>query len=76
MKEPASLTWMSRRGNCYDNALAENFFGILKTECIYRRKPETFEEANKMIDDYIYFYNHEQKKKKTGLSPLSLRQPG
>ena len=51
---------MSRRGNCYDNALAENFFGILKTECIYRHKPETFEQANKMIDDYIYFYNHER----------------
>ena len=51
---------MSRRGNCYDNALAENFFGILKTECIYRHKPETFEQANKMIDDYIHFYNHER----------------
>ena len=76
MKEPASLTWMSRRGNCYDNALAENFFGILKTECIYRHKLETFEEANKMIDDYIYFYNHERIQLKTGLSPLSLRQSG
>ena len=70
------LEVMSRRGNCYDNALAENFFGILKTECIYRRKPETFEEANKMIDDYIYFYNHERIQLKTGLSPLSLRQSG
>ena len=49
------LPSMSRRGNCYDNALTENFFGILKTECIYRHKPETFEEAIKMIDDYIYF---------------------
>ena len=55
-KEYGILPSMSRRGNCYDNALAENFFGILKTECIYRHKPETFEEANKMIDDYIYFY--------------------
>ena len=59
-KEYGILPSMSRRGNCYDNALAENFFGILKTECIYRHKPETFEEANKMIDDYIYFYNHER----------------
>ena len=65
---------MSRRGNCYDNALAENFFGILKTECIYRHKPETFEQANKMIDDYIYFYNHERIQLKTGLAPLALRQ--
>ena len=58
----------------YDNALAENFFGILKTECIYRHKPESFEDANKMIDDYIYFYNHERIQLKTGLPPLSLRQ--
>ena len=65
---------MSRRGNCYDNAMAENFFGILKTECIYRHKPETFEQANKMIDDYIYFYNHERIQLKTGLAPLTLRQ--
>ena len=65
---------MSRRGNCYDNALAENFFRILKAECIYRHKPETFEEANKMIDGYIYFYNHERIQLKTGLPSLSLRQ--
>ena len=75
-KEYGILPSMSRRGNCYDNALAENFFGILKTECIYRHKPESFEEANKMIDDYIYFYNHERIQLKTGLSPLSLRQSG
>uniref|UniRef100_UPI003FF01349 IS3 family transposase n=1 Tax=Faecalibacterium prausnitzii TaxID=853 RepID=UPI003FF01349 len=43
-------------------------------ECIYRHKPETFEEANKMIDDYIYFYNHERIQLKTGMPPLSLRQ--
>ena len=75
-KEYGILPSMPRRGNCYDNALAENFFVILKTECIYRHKPETFEEANKMIDDYIYFYNHERIQLKTGLSPLSLCQSG
>ena len=73
-KEYGILPSMSRRGNCYDNALAENFFGILKTECIYRHKPESFEEANRMIDDYIYFYNHERIQTKTGLTPLALRQ--
>ena len=73
-KEYGITPSMSRRGNCYDNALSENFFGILKAECIYRHKPETFEEANKMIDDYIYFYNHERIQLKTGLPPLSLRQ--
>ena len=64
---------MSRRGNCYDNAMAENFFSILKTECIYRHKPETFKEANEMIDRYIHFYNHERIQLKTGVAPLTLR---
>ena len=57
---------MSRRGNPYDNAMAENFFPILKTECIYRHKPATFSEANEMIDRYIHFYNHERIQLKTG----------
>ena len=64
---------MSRRGNPYDNAVAENFFSILKTECIYRHKPATFSEANEMIDRYIHFYNHERIQLKTGVAPLSLR---
>ena len=64
---------MSRRGNCYDNAMAENFFSILKTECIYRSKPKTIKEANELIDNYIYFYNHERIQLKTGVAPLTLR---
>ena len=64
---------MSRRGNCYDNAMAENFFSILKTECIYRQKIATFRQARTLIDDFIYFYNHERIQIKTGVAPLSLR---
>ena len=64
---------MSRRGNPYDNAMAENFFSILKTECIYRHKPATFSEANEMIDRYIHFYNHERSQLKTGEAPLARR---
>ena len=64
---------MSRRGNPYDNALAENFFSILKTECIYRTKIKTFAEARRLIDDYIYFYNHQRIQTKTKLTPLELR---
>ena len=40
---------MSSRGNPYDNAMAENFFSILKTECIYRTKLKTYEEARLLI---------------------------
>ena len=64
---------MSRRGNPYDNAMAENFFSILKAECIYRHKPATFSEANEMIDRYIHFYNHERIQLKTGEAPLARR---
>ena len=64
---------MSRRGNCYGNTMAENFFSILKTECIYRHKPKYFKEANEIIDRYIYFYNHERIQLKTGVTPLTLR---
>ena len=73
-KEYGIVPSMSRRGNCYDNAMAENFFGILKTECIYRQKIRTFQQANDLIDEYIHFYNYERLQTKTGLSPLSLRQ--
>ena len=63
---------MSRRGNPYDNVMAENFFSILKTECIYRHKPKSFREANSMIDRYIDFYNNERIQAKTGVAPLTL----
>ena len=64
---------MSRKGNPYDNAMAENFFSILKAGYIYRHKPATFSEANEMIDRYIHFYNHERIQLKTGEVPLAQR---
>ena len=64
---------MSRRGNPYDNALAENFFSILKTECIHRVKIETFKDARELIDDYIYFYNNQRIQTKTKLPPMEFR---
>ena len=64
---------MSRRGSPYDNAMAENFFSILKTECISRRKPTTFSEANEIIDRYSHFYNYERIQFKTGEAPLARR---
>lgn len=64
---------MSRRGNPYDNALAENFFSILKTECIYRVKLQIHEEARLLIGEYIHFYNNERIQLKTKLTPLEKR---
>ena len=49
---------MSRKGNCYDNAVAESFFKTLKVELIYQNKYKTKEKAEKSITDYIEnFYN-------------------
>ena len=64
---------MSRRGNPYDNALAENFFSILKTECIHRVKLATYEEARLLINEYINFYNNYRIQTKTKLTPLEKR---
>ena len=64
---------MSRRGNPYDNAMAENFFSILKTECIYRTKLRTYEDARILISEYIHFYNNERIQLKTKLTPLEKR---
>ena len=64
---------MSRRGNPYDNALAENFFSIFKTECIYRVKLQTYEEASLLIGEYIHFYNHQRIQLKTKLTPFEKR---
>ena len=64
---------MSRKGNPYDNALAENFFSILKSECIYRTKLRTYEEARLLIGEYIDFYNNQRIQLKTKLTPQEMR---
>ena len=64
---------MSSKGNPYDNAMAENFFSILKTECIHRVKLKNFEEARLLIGEYIRFYNEDRIQTKTKLTPLEKR---
>jgi len=65
---------MSRVGTPLDNAPAECFFGILKTECIYRQKIKTLQMARELIDDYIDFYNYERIQLKTRLTPFEKRR--
>jgi len=64
---------MSRRGNPYDNALAENFILILKTECTHRVKFAGYDEAPLIISEYINFYNNYRIQTKTKLTPLEKR---
>jgi putative transposase len=49
---------MSRKGNCYDNAVMENFFGILKSEFLYLQSFESIEHFKDELEKYIYYYNH------------------
>ena len=62
---------MSRRGNCYDNAVAESFFASLKTERIRRKIYKTRQDARQDVVDYIeLFYNPKRRHAKNGmLSP-------
>ena len=64
---------MSRRGNCWDNAPMENFFGHLKEEAMRQFPNPTFEEAKQVIDNYIHFYNYERIQLKTRQTPFQLR---
>ncbi|MGH2582084.1 MAG: IS3 family transposase [Anaerolineales bacterium] len=64
---------MSRRANCWDNAVIENFFSHLKAEALRRMKLESLEQAKEAIDDYIDFYNYHRIQLKTKLTPFELR---
>ena len=64
---------MSRRGNCWDNAPMENFFGHLKEEYLRQFKTPTFEQARQLIDEYIHFYNYERIQLKTRQTPYQRR---
>ena len=61
---------MSRKGNCLDNAMAENFFGIMKSELLYAEKFESPEAFIKALNEYIDYYNNKRiKSRLNGKSP-------
>ena len=64
---------MSRRGNCWDNAPMENFFGHLKEEALRQFETPSFEQAQVIIDDYVCFYNYERIQLKTRQTPYQTR---
>ena len=64
---------MSSPGCPYDNAAMENFFGTLKTECLYRSNFSTRSEVEILIEEYVHFYNFERISLKTGLTPVEFR---
>ncbi|QIR15426.1 IS3 family transposase [Shewanella aestuarii] len=75
MLKDAGLTQsMSRKGNCLDNAVAENFFALLKTEMYHGRQFESANELISAIKEYITYYNQKRiKVKLKGLTPVEYR---
>lgn len=73
LKKHSFIQSMSRKGNCYDNAVAESFFHTLKVEHVYDYRYETRAEAAQSIFEYIeMFYNRKRKHSALGyLSPVS-----
>ncbi|MDB5959841.1 MAG: transposase, partial [Massilia sp.] len=65
---------MSRKANCYDNAVMENFFGILKSEMFHGKTFSSIDKLRKAISAYIKYYNNDRiKSRLNGLSPVKYR---
>lgn len=65
---------MSRKGNCLDNAMAENFFGIMKSELLYNQKFDSPEEFIEALKEYMEYYNNKRiKSRLKGKSPVQYR---
>lgn len=74
LKDKGVQQSMSRKGNCYDNSVMENFFGILKTEFYHNQKFSSIEQFSKELFEYIDYYNNRRiKVKLKGLSPVQFR---
>ena len=75
LREKGIQQSMSRKGNCLDNAVIENFFGLLKSELLYLRKFESLEQFKSELIDYLDYYNNRRiKAKLKGLPPALHRQ--
>ena len=74
LKEQGLTQSMSRKGNCLDNAVMENWFGMMKTEFFYQKKFTDVQSFKTELKKYIHYYNHDRiKQKLKGLSPVHYR---
>jgi transposase InsO family protein len=65
---------MNRKRNCFDNAVIESFFGTLKAEYFRLASPNSIDELEVGVHDYVQYYNHERiKLRLEGLSPVEYR---
>ncbi|OLS33933.1 transposase, partial [Alkalihalophilus pseudofirmus] len=74
LKEHNITQSMSRKGNCHDNSVMENFFGILKSEFLYLNEFDSIEHFKEELEQYIYYYNHVRIKSRLNRkSPVAYR---
>ena len=75
LKKEGIFQSMSRKGNCHDNSVMENFFGLLKQEIYYGKTYYSYGELKQAIEDYIKYYNEKRIKERLGwLSPIQYRR--
>lgn len=75
LKKEGIFQSMSRKGNCHDNSVMENFFGLLKQEIYYGKTYYSYGELKQAIEDYIKYYNEKRIKERLGwLSPVQYRR--
>jgi len=73
LKEQGITQSMSRKGNCFDNAVIENFFGIMKSEFLYLNEFESIDHFKQELERYMDYYNNKRIKAKLGMSPIQYR---
>ena len=64
---------MSRKGNCLDNAMMENFFGLMKKELLYTNQFDSITDFKRQLKEYIIYYNKDRIKLRLGMSPMQYR---
>ena len=75
LREKGIQQSMSNKGNCLDNAVMENFFGLLKSELLYLQEFESMDHFKQELIEYLDYYNNRRiKAKLKGLPPALHRQ--
>ena len=74
LKDNGIIQSMSRKGNCLDNAMMENFFGLMKKELLYLHEWDSMEQFKSALREYVDYYNNKRiKLRLNGLSPVQYR---
>lgn len=73
LKQRGIVQSMSRKGNCLDNSVMENFFGLMKNELLYVNHFDSMDDFKRQLADYIDYYNNKRIKLKLKMSPVQYR---